>query len=158
MNDAALEQIGPSVVAFTEMHGPYAQMPEAFGTLYGWIAEHGLTPIGMPRGVYFTDPAVVPESEAVWEVQAPLAADPADAEADERGCGVKHLEAHTEARIVHRGPYESIAPTYEALAGWIAEQGLSVSGPPMEVYLTDPSDTAPADYLTEVRFPVSAVV
>jgi len=157
MIEATVEQVEPTVVAFVEMRGPYAQMPQAFGTLYGWIGEHGLTPNGMPRGVYFTDPGVTPESESAWEVQAPLAGDPADAAVDERGCGVKHLGAHMEARTLYRGPYESIAPTYEALMGWIAEQGYTISGPPMEAYLSDPADTAPADYLTEVRIPVTAV-
>ena len=152
--DAQIEQVEPTAVAFVETYGSYAQMAEAFRELYGWVAAHGLTPNGMPRAVFLTDPAVTPESAAVWEVQAPLAGDPADVAADENGCGVKHLEAHAEARVLHRGPYEAIEPTYDALAKWIAGQGYEIAGPPMEVYLSDPSDTSPADYLTEVRFPV----
>lgn len=157
MAEPTIEHVEPSVVAFLEMHGPYSQMPRAFGTLYGWIARHGLTPSGMPVGVYFTDPAVTPESDAAWELQAPLDGDPADAAVDAEACGVKHLDAHTEARVMHRGPYDSIASTYQGLVAWIAEHGYVMAGPPMEAYLSDPADTAPADYLTEVRFPVTTV-
>jgi AraC family transcriptional regulator len=156
VGDAQIEQVGPAVVAFVEIHGPYAQMPEAFRTLYGWMGAHGLTPIGMPRGVFLTDPATTPENEAVWELQSPVAGDPADAGADESGCGVKHLGAHTDAWVLYRGTYGSMGPAYSALSAWIAEHGYAISGPPMEVYLSDPSDTAPEDNLTEVRFPVRA--
>lgn len=154
MIDAQIEEVGRMAVAFVEMHGPYSKMPEAFRILYEWIGGRGLVPAGMPRGVYFTDPAVVPESDAAWELQAPLAGDPAEMEPDEGGCGVRHLPAHTEARVVHRGPYDSIAPTYAALGAWIAEHGFVIAGPPMEAYLSDPATTKPEDYLTEVRFPV----
>jgi len=157
MGDAVVEQVAPAVVAFMGVRGPYSGVPAAFGTLYGWVARHGLTPSGMPRAAYMTDPAVVPEREAVWEVLTPVAGDPAEAPADETGCGIRHVGAHMEAVMVHVGPYESIAPTYRALALWTADNGYAIAGPPMEVYLSDPAQTAPADYVTEVRFPVTAI-
>lgn len=154
MAEAMIEQVESAAVAFVEMHGPYAQMPTAFGTLYGWVAAHGLVPEGMPRGVFLTAPDTTPEDAAVWELWVALAGDPGDVAMDAAHCGVKHVPAHTEAWILHKGPYDSIAPTYDALGGWVAEHGYVVTGAPMEVYLSDPAVTAPADYLTEIRFPV----
>lgn len=154
MTDAMIEQVERTAVAFVEMHGPYSQMPNAFGTLYGWVAAHGLVPAGMPRGVFLTAPATTPEEAAVWELWAGLAGDPEDVAMDEARCGVKHVPAHTEAWVLHKGPYDSISSSYEALGAWIAEHGYVVTGAPMEVYLSDPAETAPADYLTEIRFPV----
>lgn len=157
MFDAQIKQLDPGVVAFLEMHGPYARMAEGFGALYGWMGSHALEPAGMPRGVFFTDPAIVPEEESAWEIQVPLAGEHADRSADTKGFGVKHLEARLAASAMHRGPYESIKPTYDALTTWIAEQGYAIAGPPVEVYYSDPVDTAPDEYLTEVRFPVREV-
>lgn len=154
MIEIRVEHVDPATVAFVEMHGPYSRMPEAFGTLYTWIQAHSLTPEGMPRAVYYTDPATTPEAEAVWELQTPLAGDAAEAAPDETGCGVKRLESRDEAATLYRGPYEGMEPTYRELIEWIAEHGYVISGPPAEVYLSDPASAAPEDYLTEVRFPV----
>ena len=43
---------GPCTVAFIAMKGPYTQIGEAFGKLYGWIGEKGYIPAGPPSGVY----------------------------------------------------------------------------------------------------------
>lgn len=154
MFDVQIKHIDPGVVAFVQMQGPYARMGEGFGALYGWIGAHALEPAGMPRGVFFTDPATVPEDQAIWELQVPLAGEHADRPADAQGFGVKHLPARTAASAMHRGPYDSIKPTYDALTTWIAEQGYAIAGPPVEIYYSDPADTPPDEYLTEVRFPV----
>ena len=54
-----------------------------------------------------------------------------------------------------QGPYELIAPAYEALWAWMAEQGLVPNGPPRELYLNDPSGLDPAEYLTEIQVPIA---
>jgi len=144
-----------ATVAYVTMRGPYAQIPETMGRLYGWIGQHGLTPVGMPEGVYFTDPAEVPEAEALWEVRAPVSGDPAETEPDESGIGVKRIEPVTAASTMYKGPYNDIAPTYEALVGWIAENGYEISGPPSELYYSDAEKVPPSEYLTEVRIPIA---
>jgi hypothetical protein len=58
------------------------------------------------------------------------------------------------ARLVHRGPYEDEGPALAALYAFVAEQGLEPAGAHTEVYLNDPSRTAPADLRTELRVPV----
>lgn len=113
-----------------------------------------MQPVGMPMGVYVTDPQSAPESEALREVWAPVAGDPAGEGPDEKGLGIKKLPAMTVASVIHRGPYDTIAPTYEALGAWVAEQGYVIAGPPREAYLNDPSTAAPEDYLTEIQLPV----
>lgn len=154
MIEARIEHVDPTTVAYVAMRGPYSKMPEAFGALYAWVSSHSFVPSGMPRAVYFTNPATTPEDEAVWELQTPLSADAEEMPPDEAGCGVRHATSCEEAVTLHRGPYELIEPTYRELAEWIARNGYTISGPPAEVYLTDPASAAPEDYLTEVRIPV----
>jgi effector-binding domain-containing protein len=154
MIDVQLKQTEPGTVAFISMHGSYEQIPEAMGRLYGWVGQHGMQPVGMPAGVYLTDPTLG-QAEALWELQAPIADELPDAPVDDACCGVKHVHPHLVAFTIHRGPYETIGATYGELAGWIDTNGFEVDGPPEELYFSDPQTTAPADYLTEIRFPVT---
>lgn len=154
MIEVELKTTEPATVAYVSMRGPYDQVPEAMGRLYGWIAQHGMRPVGMPMAVYYTAPDDGPEADAVWELQAPLAGEHAEQDADASGCGVRHLEPHLAASAMYKGPYEFIEPAYKELQTWIAANGYVLAGPPREVYYSDPSDTAPEDYLTEIVFPV----
>lgn len=148
-----LKTTGAACVAYISMTGPYAQIPAAFGRLYAWVGGHGLVPAGMPSGVYLTDPAQG-EATARWELHAPLAGDHPDAPPDASGLGVKHVAPHLVASATYRGPYERIAPAYAEMAEWIRTNGYAVSGPPEEVYFSEPT-TPPEDTLTEIRFPVA---
>jgi effector-binding domain-containing protein len=150
-----LKTTEPETVAFIAMRGPYAQIPEAMGQIYGWVAQHGLQPTGMPSGVYLTDPAAGDESEAAWEVRAPVAGEPPEAEPDASGCGVKTVPAHLVASTMYRGPYEQIAPAYKDLEAWTVANGYDIVGPPQELYYSDPATTPPEEYLTEIRFQVA---
>jgi effector-binding domain-containing protein len=65
------------------------------------------------------------------------------------------LPQTTVAWTIHHGPYDEVGPAYHTLTGWIQEHGHEIAGPPREIYLTDPTETPdPADYLTEVQFPI----
>jgi effector-binding domain-containing protein len=141
------------VVAFVSYKGPYSQMPQAMGELFGFIGAQGLAPQGPPEGAYLTDPSQVPEEEALWELRCPVAAAAPEEEPEGR-IGLKRLPAHHVASTMHRGPYEGIGSTYGAVMAWIGQHGYQVAGPPGEVYLTDPQEVAPEELLTEVRIPV----
>lgn len=153
---AVVEQTQPMTVAFMTMRGAYDQMPQAFSRLYGWTSAHGLVPSGPPMGVYLTEPGEMPIEDAAWEVWAPVESAELS-EPDENGVGVRVVEPQTVAWAVHVGPFESVGETYLALTDWIAEQGYHLVGAPMEAYLTDPSDVAPEEYRTQIRFPVAPV-
>jgi hypothetical protein len=58
-------------------------------------------------------------------------------------------------RLVHHGRYEDEQPSLDALYTHASEAGLVPAGPHTEVYLTDPSTTAPADLRTWLQVPVS---
>lgn len=154
MTEPTIVTTEPTAVAFITMHGPYAQAPEGYGRLYGWIGQHALVPGGMPAAVYLTVPSETPEPDAVWEVWAPIAGDVAEADPDASGVGVRHVPAVTAASLMHKGPYETVEPSYRELWSWIAENGYVPDGPPMERYYSDPAEVPPEEYLTQILIPV----
>ncbi len=153
MYEIAVKHTEPETVAFLDTQGPYSLMPERLDLLYKWVVAHGLKPIGMPHAVYLT-PAETPVSEAEWELQAPVAPSSHLKGPDRNGIGVKRLDSITVAFAMHKGPYDSVGTTYERLTNWIAENDYEITGPPEEIYFSDPEDTPPDEYLTEVRIPV----
>lgn len=151
---ASLMTTRPATVAYLPMHGPYTQIPDGFGRLYGWIEAHGYKATGMPTAVYFNIPADENASDAVWELQAPVEEDLAETPPDESGIGVRGVPAMDVISAVHKGPYDSVLPTYQALWVWIEDNGYEPCGPPMERYLNDPGEEHPDEYLTEILMPV----
>jgi len=152
--EVTVKKTEPMTVAFVSMKGPYSLIGETFGKLYGLIGEKGYVPAGPPVGVYFNAPGQVTDEELLWELRSPIAGDVTPSGPDERGLGIKKVEAAEVAATMHKGPYDQVGTTYGALAGWIAENGYEIVGPSEEVYLSDPGKTAPEELLTEIRFPV----
>jgi effector-binding domain-containing protein len=59
------------------------------------------------------------------------------------------------ATTLHHGPYDEEGPAYQTVDAWVQEHGHTSAGLPREVYLTDPDVTPdPADYVTEIQFPI----
>lgn len=58
------------------------------------------------------------------------------------------------AATVHKGPYREIPPAYHALSTWIAQNGHTMTGPPREIYLNDPTVVGEQEALTEVNWPI----
>lgn len=75
----------------------------------------------------------------------------------------------TAASIIHKGSYDGLRETYIVLFKWIEENAYTIIGPDREVYLHCPGDKSdplmyagdgprdPADFVTEVMFPVKKV-
>jgi effector-binding domain-containing protein len=120
----------------------------AFAEVYAGIGS--TAPDGAPFVIYHG----MPEGDRPLEIQvcAPVRR-AVDAPA---GWSVEELSAGTFASLVHVGPYTSIGSAYEDLARWIPEHGMTMAGPPREVYLSEP-DTPPERIQTVVEFPVERI-
>ncbi len=154
MAECAVREWGPETCATLAMRGPFDQMPAAFEKVYGWLQANGHVPQGMPVAIYFNDPAEVEPAEAIWEIWAPVERGAVTYGPDAEGLAITRVPYMTVATTMHQGPYEGVAPAYERLIAWIGEQGLQVSGPPMEAYLNDPHEVPPEQILTEIMIPV----
>ena len=58
------------------------------------------------------------------------------------------------AQLIHVGPYSSEGPTIQRLHAFIADEGCEPAGKHHEIYLNDPSRTAPEKLRTIIRQPV----
>jgi len=152
--DVAIRDIQPQMVAYISMKGPYTKVQQAFGTLFDWLGRRGLVPAGPPSGAYFNAPGEVSEEQLMWELRCPVAGDTPASGPDEKGLGVKLVEGAQVAATMHKGPFDKVGATWDALGKWIAASGYQIVGPGIEIYLSDPGQTKPEDLLTEVAFPV----
>ena len=107
MFEPSIKQTEPQSIAYLSMKGPYSLIAESYGKLYGWVAQRGLEPVGMPAAVYLTMPGQTPESESLWELWAPVAG-AEECVPDEQGIGIKCLDSETVASAMHKGPYDQI--------------------------------------------------
>jgi hypothetical protein len=93
------------------------------------------------------------------------AADPAEAGVAETGTEANpagpapasrvragHSPAGRAVRVVHRGPYERMGPTYEKLAAWIAAHAMEEGRVSWEQYMSDPGETPEDELITHIYF------
>jgi DNA-binding transcriptional MerR regulator len=121
-----------------------------FGTLAQAIAQAGAQFAGPPYLVMTEMPD--PETGGAIILGAPVV-EPFAGRGEVTG---EELPALMVAATVHQGPYDECGPAYKAIEEWIQSHGHVSAGPPREVYLNDPSTTPdPADYLTEIQFPIA---
>ena len=131
---------------------PVAEIGPWLGSAYGAIAkavtECGAAIVGLPFARYHR----LGEAAAEFDVEAGF---PVDRAIDSVGDVTPSvLPAGTVATTIHIGPYEEMAPTYEALYRWVSEHDAEPAGDPWEVYRTDPvAEPDPAKWQTEVVLP-----
>ena len=90
--EVAIKNLQPQTVAYISMRGPYTKVQQAFGTLFGWLGQKGLVPVGPPSGAFFNAPGQVPEEQLLWELRCPVAGDVLIAGPDDKGLGISRLK------------------------------------------------------------------
>ena len=141
-------------IVYISMTGPYEQFPKAMEQLLAWIESANATIVGPPGGTYLSDPTVTPPEELSWNAWVPVTTATAEMHESDDGIGVLNVPEGRFASVLHKGPYDGIPASYGLLFTWLAQQGIEPSGPPMEVYLSDPAETPEEDLITEVRAPI----
>jgi effector-binding domain-containing protein len=66
----------------------------------------------------------------------------------------REIPAGKFATCLHIGPYPELGQAYEALTGWVKQQGYEVSGTAYEHYLNDAAVTPPQELKTLLMFPI----
>jgi AraC family transcriptional regulator len=126
-------------------------MGRIIGELMGWVMRRGVKTEGPPFAVYYSSPEDMARGEMQFEVGIVVIG-----EAQEEGnIQIKTFPAQNVLSAIHKGAYSQIAPVYAALMEYATKNGYEVTGPPMELWLTNPMEVAESELLTEVRFPVA---
>jgi len=124
-------------------------LAECLPAVFGYAQQHGLAMTGPPFARY---PDVGMGSlvvEGGVSIAAPLEKDPGN------GIEALTIPAGRAAVAIHRGPYDRLAETHQAIETFMRAESLSAAGPPWETYLTDPGERPdPATWETEVVHPV----
>lgn len=119
--------------------------PKTFGALMGYLGELGEQPTGMPYSAYYN----MDMQDLDVEIGVPVAR-----ELPGRGeVTPSELPGGKQASVIHTGPYDQLGPAYEALIGWVKEQGYEPSGVFYEFYYSGP-ETPPEQIKTEIVAPL----
>jgi effector-binding domain-containing protein len=129
-------------------HASVEKLPQVLGESYGAIGQYlaslGEAPSGAPFVAYYDMSMENLDIEAGFPVLKPLP-----------GTGAiqsSQMPAGKFATCLYKGPYQECGPAYEALTGWIQEQGFETSGVAYEFYLNDPVETPPEELKTQIIF------
>ena len=141
-------------VASVAKMGPYTEVGKDISDLMAYIQKEKLTQHGPPFAMYFDNPANVKPESARYEVWVPVEPEAKNRADKKTGFAVKDAPEMMVAVTDHMGPYDQVAPTYEKLYKWIAENKYEPAGPMIEWYLSDPSKVKPES----LRAKIGAVI
>ena len=120
---------------------------ETFGEAYAFFGRNGIQPAGPPFLIYHHGP-----EGGRWEADICAPCVTTDVQPPAR-FEYRTIEGGQVATVLHRGPYQTIANAYTALADWVKARGYEFSGSPREIYLSEPD--VPSDEIeTVLEWPV----
>lgn len=134
------------IYAMIEMHsGSYDGFALALEEMTAALADAGIEAVGPPFGVYYSDPAAVPEDELQWLLGIPVAEGTAALE----GYEADELEGGTVVKTTLAGEldFENLT-VYDELYAYVAANGYVPAGPMVEVYRWGP-ELEPDEYETD---------
>lgn len=122
--------------------------------LVTYLEQNDVQPVGAPYARY----REFGPDRADVEIGFPVDADLGDvSDLDANGViGSSELPGGAVARLLHSGPYDGLAQTYQQIEAYLSDTGVAPSGAPWESYLVMP-DAAGGDpqlLQTEVNWPI----
>ena len=146
-----LREIVPQKAMVMRAKVPATDIAKALGTILpeiaGYLHDKGAAPLGPP----FTRYIAMTDDEFELEGGIPVGG---DLPGNGRVVPVE-LPGGRVVEAWHNGSYQSLGATYDEIERWIAAEGLTIAGPPWEVYVTDPGQTPNvADWRTQILWPV----
>lgn len=140
------------VAAITDTSPGRDQIGPTLGRLFGVIGDHlkaNQSAFAGPATVLYLD-MEYNETDILLEATIPFANDIPETEQIK----VKTLPAQTMASVVHRGPFSELDRPYDAIFRWIESNQYKIVAPSRELTLQYDPNGDPADYVTELQFPV----
>jgi effector-binding domain-containing protein len=163
--DVVLKKVDPQkVVAIRDIAPTYSDQGPFWKELSVYLAQQGTRAAGPSLTIYYD--TEYRERDVDVETATPIGAPLPSTERIK----VRELPGvETMACVIHQGSYDTLGQAYSALLTWIETNGYRIVGPNREVYLRCPDNDYddpvaygydnyvaddPAEYVTEVQFPV----
>jgi len=112
----------------------YDTITGALKTLKAYVAKEGLKTDGQPMTIFTS----TDDTGFQYQAAIPLAEPPKNPPRGDIGVGTSP-EGHA-LKFVHRGSYDGLDNTYEAITNYLDEKKLEAKDMFIEQYVTDPSD------------------
>ena len=154
--EVTIVELPPQKVLGMRKRGRYEIIPTMLMTTIQFAMEKGVTIAGPPIFVMHecsSEDAIKADHDATADIEIAWPITGKAPETDEIKCYT--LPGGKMAKIIHKGPYQESASSYEVLMSWIAMNGKRITGPLREVYPNDPREVRPEEILTEIYAPIA---
>jgi effector-binding domain-containing protein len=126
----------------------FETLVDAFKKLYDALEKQGLKPSGPPMTIY----TATDDTGFEYQVGVPIAAEPKGPLPE--GMAVGKSPDGRALKFIHRGSYDAMDSTYEAITNHLDEKRLEARDLFVEYYVTDPLTTPEENLVIEVYVPV----
>jgi len=132
----------------TNWDAAFETLVDTFKSLNEYLDKQGIKPNGPAMTIYTqTD-----DTGFQFEAAVPLAAAPANPPKGD--IAVKQSPSGKALKFVHRGSYDAMDSTYEAITNYLEDKGLEAKDLFIEEYATDPVKSDPNKLVINVFVPV----
>ena len=121
---------------------------DGFKAVNGYLQKAGIKPIGLPMTIYTS----TNDTSFQFRAAFPIAEAPKDPPTGD--IAVAKSTPGKAYKFVHRGSYDDMDTTYDAITNFLDEKQLDAKGLFIEQYDTDPVTTPPDKLVVEVFVPV----
>jgi effector-binding domain-containing protein len=151
-DDFEILEVTPRPVLSIRVRTTFEGIPQNLGESYTaigqYLGELGEPMVGAPYAAFYNMDMKDLDIEIGMQVSRELPG---------RGTiQAGHIPGGKAASAIHIGPYSKMEPTYEALAKWMAENGLDPTGVAYEFYIDDPAEISQKEIRTQIYFPLKA--
>jgi effector-binding domain-containing protein len=121
---------------------------DGFKSVNGFLSKAGIKPDGSPMTIYTS----TDDTGFQFQAAVPIAEAPKDPPKGDIAVGT--TPAGRAFKFVHRGSYDSMDTTYEAITNFLDEKGIDAKELFIEEYVTDPVATPEDKLVVEIYVPV----
>ena len=126
----------------------FATIVDAFKSVNGYLQKQGIKPAGPPMTIYTS----TNDTSFQFRAAVPVTEPPKDAPTGDIAVG-KSTPGKA-YKFIHRGSYDDMDTTYDAITNFLDEKQLDAKGLFIEQYVTDPVTTPEDKLVVEVYVPV----
>ncbi|MGD9845379.1 MAG: GyrI-like domain-containing protein [Variibacter sp.] len=126
----------------------FETLVDSFKTIYTYLEKQGIKPDGAPMTIY----TATDDTGFQYQAAVPVAAEPANPPQGDIAVGKS--PSGQVLKFVHRGSYDSMDTTYEAITNYLDSKSLEAEDLFFEEYVTDPLKTPEDKLVINVFVPV----